>query len=213
MGLEKVTVERDFRNEFGRFTEAGVKLDNFNDETNIKFNVLVLGFVASLITVNPVCGVVIGAVIWILTVCPLARDLAFAASCFRSDDGFAVLMPKMEEIVTGSRFYSLPDGVYSVCRKTWNGVHHVGAGVAKNNVFHTLYHVTRGEAISWASEKVGPTSGSALKDVVTYGGEWQFPNITEDEAVVKVVNPDQTVSHCFTNVAGLDVQGLEAVLS
>lgn len=208
-GLEKLTVDRDFQGEFGRFTDAGVKLDNFNDETNVKFSLLSLGFVAALITVNPVCGVTIGVIVWILTSCPLAKDLAAAASCFRSDDSFAVLMPGVKEVTVGTRFFTLPDGVYSVCRRSWNGSNHVGAGVAKNNVFHTLYHVTRGEAISWTSEKVGPTSGSALKDVVTYGGEWQFPLVTEDEAVVKIVNSDLTVSHCFTNVLSLDVQGEE----
>lgn len=99
---------------------------------------------------------------------------------FRSDDLLGIGGPNAPELENS--FGELPNGVYRIIVNSMLENRQRGIGVAKNGVFHTLMHVTRGEPLSWRGKNVIPHSGSALRDVISYGGSWQLdaPTVTDD---------------------------------
>lgn len=112
----------------------------------------------------------------------------------RSDDLLGLGGPVETDLQTS--FQDIPNGVYRIVVRSLFGDRQRGAGFSKNGVFHTLMHVTRGEPVKWRGRVVVPHSGSALRDVVSYGGPWQLdtPTTTED-LVLMACKPDKTIEY------------------
>lgn len=73
-GLQKEVVTETFEKERGRFTDSGIELDGYNDVTNIAHTMVIWDFIAGLIAIHPIGGVVIGSVLWLVMANPLIRD-------------------------------------------------------------------------------------------------------------------------------------------
>nr|WOE87815.1 polyprotein [Japanese encephalitis virus] len=82
-------------------------------------------------------------------------------------------------------------GVYRIMARGILGTYQAGVGVMYENVFHTLWHTTRGAAIMSGEGKLTPYWGSVKEDRISYGGPWRFDrkwNGTDDVQVI-VVEP------------------------
>nr|BEP11674.1 polyprotein [Aedes flavivirus] len=112
----------------------------------------------------------------------------------RSDDSLGFGGESTQKIETS--FGDLPNGIYRINVRSFMENRQRGVGVAKNGVFHTLMHVTRGEPLKWREKLVSLHSGSALRDVVSYGGPWQLESPTVSEEIsLMACKPDKTVEY------------------
>nr|ABB90671.1 polyprotein [Karshi virus] len=80
--------------------------------------------------------------------------------------------------------FEVKDGVYRIFRPGlfW-GASQIGVGYGSHGVLHTMWHVTRGAAVSINGGAVGPYWADIREDVVCYGGAWNLPTKWEGEVV------------------------------
>ncbi|AZB73874.1 polyprotein precursor [Sabethes flavivirus] len=110
------------------------------------------------------------------------------------------VLARDREVTLESTFGYLPQGAYYVCRTTSMSSYIIGSGYAKNNVFHTLYHVTHGDPITWRGRTVVAGGGSSIRDTVSYGGGWNLEFKVSPVYTVKACLPDGTVRfNAYTN--------------
>nr|ATY35190.1 polyprotein [Cyclopterus lumpus virus] len=85
-------------------------------------------------------------------------------------DTFNIAGPERVEKDT----FSGPEGIYEVYNRTPLGDEHLGYGYNKNNIFHTMYHITKGLPLEFEDEVTTPYDYSDELDWITYGGPWAF---------------------------------------
>nr|YP_009345035.1 polyprotein [Kadam virus]ABB90670.1 polyprotein [Kadam virus] len=80
--------------------------------------------------------------------------------------------------------FEVKAGVYRIYRPgiLW-GRQQIGVGYGLNNVFHTMWHITRGAAISVNGRVAGMSWGDIREDVVSYGGKWALDSKWNGEKV------------------------------
>nr|YP_009222007.1 polyprotein [Banzi virus]C8XPA8.1 RecName: Full=Genome polyprotein; Contains: RecName: Full=Capsid protein C; AltName: Full=Core protein; Contains: RecName: Full=Protein prM; Contains: RecName: Full=Peptide pr; Contains: RecName: Full=Small envelope protein M; AltName: Full=Matrix protein; Contains: RecName: Full=Envelope protein E; Contains: RecName: Full=Non-structural protein 1; Short=NS1; Contains: RecName: Full=Non-structural protein 2A; Short=NS2A; Contains: RecName: Full=Non-structural p len=94
----------------------------------------------------------------------------------------------------------LEDGVFRIIQKGLFGSSQVGIGVAKDGVFHTMWHVTRGAFLMHSGKQLTPTWGSVRKDLVCYGGTWKLDGAWNgvDEVQLIAVPPGKPATNVQT---------------
>ncbi|KXJ68152.1 hypothetical protein RP20_CCG005432 [Aedes albopictus] len=197
---EGIALEEDeggnYRDLRGTYSEEGITIGSPTGTTQIPETIVILLIGCALTSVSLFVGALY-TVMAISTNIPhnLYRicRLKLNEHC-RSDDllGFGgAVAPTLE-----TSFGDLPNGVYRIIVRSFMENRQRGIGVAKNGVFHTLMHVTRGEPLNWRGRLVSLHSGSALRDVVSYGGPWQLDSPTvADEVLLMACKPDKTVEY------------------
>nr|YP_009344969.1 polyprotein [Jugra virus]ABI54482.1 polyprotein [Jugra virus] len=94
----------------------------------------------------------------------------------------------------------LEDGIYKVTQSGLCGTSQVGVGVVKDNVFHTMWHVTRGSFLTHKGKRLTPSWASVQKDLISYGGSWKLDGAWNgaDEVQLIAVQPGKGVSNIQT---------------
>nr|YP_009433741.1 polyprotein [Potiskum virus]ABI54483.1 polyprotein [Potiskum virus] len=85
----------------------------------------------------------------------------------------------------------LEEGIYKVIQSGLLGTSQVGVGVVKENVFHTMWHVTRGSFLTYNGKRLTPNWASVQKDLISYGGTWKLDGAWNgsDEVQLIAVQP------------------------
>nr|YP_009344968.1 polyprotein [Uganda S virus]ABI54481.1 polyprotein [Uganda S virus] len=107
----------------------------------------------------------------------------------------------------------LDDGVYRITQKGLFGQSQAGAGVVKDGVFHTMWHVTRGAFLLHQGKRLTPTWGSVKKDLISYGGNWKLESTWNgvDEVQLIAVVPGKPVSNVQTKPGVFMMPGGEEI--
>nr|YP_009345031.1 polyprotein [Meaban virus]ABB90668.1 polyprotein [Meaban virus] len=76
---------------------------------------------------------------------------------------------------TGGHRFEVKNGVYRIYEPgLFGGRRQIGVGYGNGGVLHTMWHVTRGAAISIDGGVQGPSWADVQKDLVAYGGDWKL---------------------------------------
>lgn len=103
--------------------------------------------------------------------------LAGVAMKYSGDD---YLTPSPEQLRQDGPVYIVKDYYGLFSRK-------VGCGYVYKGVLHTSEHVTNMDDIEWVGKKWSPVMINRYHDVVTYGGDYCFPEPDEGDATLVVV--------------------------
>ncbi len=96
-----------------------------------------------------------------------------------------------DTLKTGKKHVTFEDGIYSITSKTLLGnFSQIGVGTVIDGVFHTSYHVTRGNVLNYGEDVVCPTEADVMKDRITYGGKMRFKIATTEKVQLQALKPD-----------------------
>nr|BCD89698.1 polyprotein [Tabanus rufidens flavivirus] len=103
----------------------------------------------------------------------------------------------------------LENGIYRIMIATIFGTKQKGVGIMKDNVFHTLYHVTAGAPVSIGDDSVLPYYSHTSRDIISYGGNWKFPFKKVDYAQLITIRPNGEMARQSFQPGKIMVDGME----
>ncbi|QIS62329.1 polyprotein [Falli virus] len=210
-GLVAKVPENGTRNDLqGHHGEDGIAVSGSNDIVSLPEFLLLGSLGAILLTVHWIIGI---AYFILLFTTPMKEYLvltlrSFGGISFRSEN----LLGTWEDLdITNVEpsFHSLTNGVYRIKSKGMAIDKQQGVGIAKDGVFHTMWHVTHGDVLFWRGKMVKPHSGSVTEDVISYGGPWKLPKpeITPEIDIMACL-PDGTVEYHRHETSTITIDGV-----
>ncbi|ALC04238.1 polyprotein [Mercadeo virus] len=130
----------------------------------------------------------------------------------RSEDFFLSNSFEEEQLQVHTTFDYLPQGAYYIKSVTPFSSVICGSGFAKEGVFHTLFHVTKGNPVKWRGRYVSLSGGSVTRDTACYGGPWKLKFEESDVYTIKACLTDGTVQFDTYERQTINIDGEEVPL-
>ncbi|ATN29922.1 polyprotein [Long Pine Key virus] len=78
-------------------------------------------------------------------------------------------------------------GVYRIMSRKILGSAQVGVGVMYENVFHTMWHITRGASVTSGDGRLDPYWADVREDLISYGGPWKLNGSWDGTSEVQLI--------------------------
>lgn len=191
----------------GKYAVDGIELVGHTDASTVPASLFVLAGCAGIMAMNIYVGIFV-------TVFAVATDAAIWVPRLisgefsqRSTSELLLPFPASHMVKAEETFGHIPDGVYHVLGGSFMTKKAIGVGVAKDGVFHTLHHVTRGANVSWQGREVRLHSGDVRRDLAAYGGSWKIVGTPEPSVIVKAINRDGSTSCSKITTTNIEIEG------